>query len=466
MDKIEVATIRTSSSDHRCVIPQSKEKFEEGFFYSQEGRPSECFSFCRFQVNIGIREDSKEWMAQEKMSESDYIHKYGKDYSTFALIVNCCVPYLRELPEYRGFAYPSDHSPYVSSENDYSLMSIEDRDCRYPKVAWGMAAVFVWDLLYDNDKEDFRLMCEDERLMSSYYEIHLKDYLSAHNTRKYKKLTDTEKEQVFLGEYIKTERNLWERSKVQLAQYNTIFTYTEEYMTDYFNFLDNKLKYMTGEQQNIDEILRNPGYIKENEVASSQPTTSDFYHCHVYVSYPWSDSTLIDDICQCLKMRKIDYFRDTDICGFRENIQKFEEQIGNGKIVIALINMQSMESIDCMYEVCTLVRNGHIEQRLFPVVDLPDLKRNSQTCEAYLKKWKEKEKEILKRYSTNSGDKVNEIRELSYINCITSEFPKFWDYISKHNTSSLRSLRKDNWKILLDNVERTYKREIDYNHLL
>ena len=98
MDKIEVATIITSSSDHTCIIPQSEEIFKEEFFYSKKGRPSECFSFCRFQVNIGIREESKEWMSREKMSEVDYIHKYGKDFSTFALVTNSSVPYLRELP--------------------------------------------------------------------------------------------------------------------------------------------------------------------------------------------------------------------------------------------------------------------------------------------------------------------------------------------------------------------------------
>lgn len=195
----------------------------------------------------------------------------------------------------------------------------------------------------------------------------------------------------------------------------------------------------------------------ENIEETTTLKTNDFYHCHVYVSYPWSDSKLMDDICRCLKMRKIDYYRDKDICGFRKNIQKFEEEIGNGKIVIAIINEQSMKSIDCMYEVCTLARNGHLDQRLFPIVDLPNMKRDSKACEDYLKKWEEKEKEILERYSTNPGDKVNELRELKYINCIKAGFPKFWDYISKYNTSTLESLQKDNWKILLDEVERNIK---------
>lgn len=74
-----------------------------------------------------------------------------------------------------------------------------------------------------------------------------------------------------------------------------------------------------------------------------------------------------------------------------------------------------------------------------------------------MKKWEQEEKKILERYSTIPGDKVNEPRELKYINCIKSEFPKFWDYISKYNTSTLESLQEDNWKILLEEVERNIK---------
>lgn len=192
---------------------------------------------------------------------------------------------------------------------------------------------------------------------------------------------------------------------------------------------------------------------RENTEDMITQTANDFYDCHVYVSYPWSDSALMDDICRCLNARKIDYFRDKDICGFRKNIQEFEEEIGNGKMVIAIINEHSMESIDCMYEVCTLARNGHLDKRLFPIVDLPNMKRDSKACEDYLKKWEADENDILERYSTNPGDKVNELRELKYINCIKTEFPKFWNYISKYNTSTLETLQKDDWKILMDEVE-------------
>ena len=40
-----------------------------------------------------------------------------------------------------------------------------------------MAAVFVWDLLYEDDKQDFRLMCDDHVLIQSYYNNLLKEYL-------------------------------------------------------------------------------------------------------------------------------------------------------------------------------------------------------------------------------------------------------------------------------------------------
>lgn len=196
---------------------------------------------------------------------------------------------------------------------------------------------------------------------------------------------------------------------------------------------------------------------RENTEDMITQTANDFYDCHVYVSYPWSDSDLMDEICSCLRKRNIKYYRDKEMCGYLNNIQNFEEKIGDGKIVIAIINEKSMASIECMYEVCTLASNGHIEQRLFPIVDLPHMTRDSKTCEEYIKKWEEKEEDILKRYTTSSSDKVNELRELKYINCIRTEFPKLWNYISRHNTLNIDLLRENDWKVLIDEVERNIK---------
>lgn len=46
--------IRTSSSDHKNLIPYTDEAIPYEDFYKFDGVPSEHFSYCLFQANIGV----------------------------------------------------------------------------------------------------------------------------------------------------------------------------------------------------------------------------------------------------------------------------------------------------------------------------------------------------------------------------------------------------------------------------
>lgn len=175
----------------------------------------------------------------------------------------------------------------------------------------------------------------------------------------------------------------------------------------------------------------------------------------IYVSYPWTEMELMDDICRCLEARGLQYYRDVKDCGYRRNIQTFEEQIADGKYVIAVINLKALESIDCMYEMCTLVMNGHPEQRLFPIVDFTsDINRDSETCSKYMQKWNGCLMDKSQKLASMVGDRQVILDELNYLNRIVAEFPKFWNYLIHHNTLSMEDLKKNDWKALLDEVER------------
>lgn len=93
----------------------------------------------------------------------------------------------------------------------------------------------------------------------------------------------------------------------------------------------------------------------------------------VYVSYPWSDSLTMDFICKSLSARGLSYIRDEQDCGYRQNITNFEEKIADASIVIAIINDQSLHSKDCMYEMCKMVENGHVEKGCFLLFHYPKI---------------------------------------------------------------------------------------------
>ena len=178
---------------------------------------------------------------------------------------------------------------------------------------------------------------------------------------------------------------------------------------------------------------------------------------NVFVSYPWHNKDLMDLVCEALASNKIKYKRDTKDCGYRQNITKFEKEIADGDIVIAIINDVSLKSIDCMYEMCQLVSNGHVEQRLFPVVDLPNTKRDSDTETKYLQYW---ENYLIDKKAKLVEDNRNSqtlLEEIKFCSVIVSEFGKLWKYLSRTNTLTKEKLIENDCKILIEEVKKQLK---------
>ena len=90
----------------------------------------------------------------------------------------------------------------------------------------------------------------------------------------------------------------------------------------------------------------------------------------IFISYPWTNTNRIDEICRVLDRAGIKYKRDTKDCGYRQNIKQFEREIGKGANVLAYINEDYLKSINCMYELALVFQTGDVERRLFPIVTL------------------------------------------------------------------------------------------------
>ena len=659
MKSIEVAKIVTSSTDHKALCPPNDELWKEEEFYTHDGRPTECFSHCKYQLDIGLYADTLEYLEKEGLTEDEFLKKYSCDWQTLQLVINSELPYLRSITHSMGCEYPNGGCDRVNPENEYSKSNDAFRQSKCPKVAWGIAAVFAWDLEYDNDKEDFYLPCEDERLMQLYYDMFLQRYLEAHSTRKYKNISIVEKEMTFCKLHYELEKTAWMRSS-ELRRFPLLFSYAKEFVESYLLWVSNKLNYKNIKDidmnktvnvvykeyadyifqyfekpdtggfflRGLEDRVRKDGkdqtfiknvklvfinllendylYIKEKTLTigsfiflsqkgyeykmggaldcnkinfvsyveikkprlqlfnslyeiigvkgvapfyvdgttyynaihpfiDGTPATYGVYMnelknkgqlqsrnvwykelflalkdkevipflqdlskgvenyyvgCNVeiedvaieplsdvdisetiapenadaerieydekipvYVSYSWANSEEMDAICATLEANGIKYKRDVNDCGYRENIKRFEDEIGDGKVVIAVINDKYMKSIQCMYEMSSLVSNGHIADRLFPVVSI-DGKRDAEACAAYIEYWTT---EFKKRQNLTSslapGTAQQAIDEMGYCNAIITEFNKFWKYITDYNTMSQADLMKDDCQKLIESLK-------------
>lgn len=419
--------IVTSSSEHKNLLPYEETLYPMAAFYSENGEPSEHFSYCRYQVNIGILPFSYLYMQKHNLSEKQYLKENGYDWENLALVTNTPNPYIRCTYEARGSAYPCGCMEYVSSSNSYALLSVEERNQKCPILAYGIGAIFIWNLDVNKIANDLELPCADEVLMNEYFKAELEKYRYSHNSRKYVLLSYKEKEQAFLLEHLAHEKELWRKS-IKLQDYELLYKYTSDFVLSYLLFLEQKLQ---------------PTDCKKRYLNKDNP---------IYVSYPWSDSELMDKLCSAFESHNIFYKRDKKDCGYRQNITKFEEEIADAKMIVAIINDKSLHSIDCMYEICKMVENGHFEDRLFPIASLPSsIKRNTEDGDVILNYWRVEYNKRVKQLQDTSNNELL-LQELVLCNTIVTEFPKFWKYVCRNNCLTKEALMKDECKVLIDAI--------------
>lgn len=282
MIKYAAHTVVRSSSDHKEIIPSPQEKYPLDYFYSDNGQPIEHFSFCRYQLNIGILPTSYTFLQEKELTEEEYLKQYGYEWETLALVTNSTTPYLRTHYDFKGQSIPSGRGEIVSYENPYTKLSTKERNERFPIVAYGVAAIFAWNLDYDNKAEDFLLPCDDETLTRAYYSFKFNEFLALHKYRKYAHLSNTEKENLFVKEYIKEEQENWSRSSV-LESYPLLYQYTKSFVQGYINFIERRQNELNKE---LSATMPSTPSINYSNVMSQFDNLPDD-RPKVFISYSW-----------------------------------------------------------------------------------------------------------------------------------------------------------------------------------
>ena len=125
--------------------------------------------------------------------------------------------------------------------------------------------------------------------------------------------------------------------------------------------------------------------------------------------------------------------------------------------MLAYINEDYLKSINCMYELALVFRMGDVERRLFPIVTLT-CKRDSTFFKALYDYWNAeylKKRDLLN--SLSSGVSLQVIDELGYCDEIIREMPKITSYLSDVNTLTYEQLAENDYKRLLEELNRQIK---------
>lgn len=160
----------------------------------------------------------------------------------------------------------------------------------------------------------------------------------------------------------------------------------------------------------------------------------------VYFSYSRDDSTaLVDIICQSLAAKDILYSLDMIDVKVQSSIKEYERAIGNGETVIVVLSDNYFESPDCMYEMATLTKRGEINKRVIFVSHFQSVKRNKESHDLILDKWKAK----YDGYRDIDPSDLAMTLEMNNTAEIIRAFPEFWKHVVDDFAISAEEIEKD-----------------------
>lgn len=176
----------------------------------------------------------------------------------------------------------------------------------------------------------------------------------------------------------------------------------------------------------------------------------------VYISHHWDDESnmYVNGLRSALDLEGIRYGIDKKDAKYHTKLTDFEEEIGAGYIVVPIINGGYLQSIECMYELALTSENGHIEDRLFPLI-IVNIKRNGEGLKEQIDYWKAKDIEFRERVQQLGVGRANiDNDEVVRIDKICRQLPTIWEYFKKHLTSTKEELLANNYALMIRGIKK------------
>lgn len=177
----------------------------------------------------------------------------------------------------------------------------------------------------------------------------------------------------------------------------------------------------------------------------------------VHISYKHDNSfdSALEAIKNGLKKNNIEYSIDVQDIKYREDIVKYEKEIGRSDRVIMFIIPSYLKSLDCMFEMTEIFKNSDVRDRVFPVVEMGTIPRNRDGLKVIKDFWHEQKVKASAQMQMESGISDYTIDELSKINAIIKMLDDFWDYIVHINTGNYEKLIENDAALLMEEIQRT-----------
>lgn len=176
----------------------------------------------------------------------------------------------------------------------------------------------------------------------------------------------------------------------------------------------------------------------------------------VHISYK-HDATYEADILAIktgLQENNIPYSIDEYDILYRDNIDDYEKEIGSSNIVIMFVIPNYLTSLECMFEMTQIFKNGNIKTRLFPVVDMGEIKRNGDGLIKIKDYWSKEKIKKSEQIKTEPGGSSFLIKEIQKIDDILKTMDDLWTFLCRENSGSYHKLIDNNAKLLMEEIKK------------
>lgn len=162
----------------------------------------------------------------------------------------------------------------------------------------------------------------------------------------------------------------------------------------------------------------------------------------------------IEAITNGLDKNKIKFLIDKKDISYRDNIPNFEKKIGLSDRVIMFVTPKYLESLACMFEMTEIFNNGNILEKILPLVDLGDIKRDSDGLMCIRNFWNDKKNDILQKIKDSYSNNYL-LNEFKIITEILNKLDNFWAYITVINTGTYEELIANDATLLMTELMKT-----------
>ena len=178
----------------------------------------------------------------------------------------------------------------------------------------------------------------------------------------------------------------------------------------------------------------------------------------VHISYKHSDAydKVLKAIIAGLKGNNIPYSIDKYDIMYGDNIDNYEKEIGAADRVIMIVIPEYLKSLDCMFEMTEMFKNGRIKERVYPLVDFgEDITRNGDGLTVIKDYWQQEKSRKSQRMMTEPGGSSYLMMEIQKIDDILKTLNDLWFFICRDSTGDFEELTKNDAAMLIDIIKNT-----------